>query len=77
MNKCDECAQAKITLQISRLPRAVPFFPGDRWAVDFLDLKEDPDKFSSIMVFTDRTTGFILDIYHKDREAPAILTAFN
>ncbi|KAK4212278.1 hypothetical protein QBC37DRAFT_242743, partial [Rhypophila decipiens] len=75
MTKCEECAQAKITSQISRIPRPVPFIPGEIWAIDFLDLKDDPDKFSSLMLFTDRCTGFILDIYLKNRDTPTVLSA--
>lgn len=75
MKDCEACAVCKMTSPISRMQRADPPRIGDRWAVDFLDLYPDHNGHTSAMLFTERDTGYIFDMYLKDREASTLVSA--
>lgn len=76
-HECDACAKGKMERQISRVPRDISENgPGERIAVDFHDFEKDPEGFSSLMLFTDRTSGYSWDFYLQDRSTNSIITAF-
>ncbi|KAF7556988.1 hypothetical protein G7Z17_g1064 [Cylindrodendrum hubeiense] len=57
--------------QVSRRPRDLGSGPGLRLAIDFHDLEEDPAGYVSLLLITDRYSGYIWDYYlktwkHKD-----------
>ncbi|XP_044723699.1 integrase core domain-containing protein [Hirsutella rhossiliensis] len=68
---CDDCGTAKLKRQIRREPRETPP-PGERLAVDFHDLEPDQLGYDSMMLITDRATGFAWDYYLQDRRAETI-----
>ena len=73
--QCDGCALGKIRRQIRRQKRDVGSKPGDRLAIDFHDLPRDPEGRSSVMLVTDRWSGFIWDYYLVERRAGTIIIA--
>jgi hypothetical protein len=73
--ECDACACAKAKQQISREPRDPVLKAGTRLAIDFHDFEEDIDGYSNLMLVTDRYSGFIWDLYLKDRKAATIIEA--
>ena len=60
---------------IRREPREPVLKAGTRLAIDFHDLEEDIDGYSSLMLVTDRYSGFIWDFYLKGRTSATIIEA--
>jgi len=58
-----------------RLPREAPAAPGLVWAIDFWDFPQDAEAFKSVMLFTDRASGFVFPVFLKDRHGPTIKLA--
>ena len=73
---CDACACAKAKQLISREPRDDVLKAGTRLAIDFHDFEDDVEGYSSLMLVTDRYSGFIWDFYLKDRKSDTIIEAF-
>jgi hypothetical protein len=73
--ECDDCAVSKIRRQIHRQPREVGHKPGERLAIDFHDITPDPEGKSSVMLITDRWSGFIWDYYLCSRGTGEIIAA--
>lgn len=73
--ECDDCAVSKIKRQIRRQPRDVGHRPGERLAIDFHDLEVNSDGQSSVMLITDRWSGFIWDYYLVTRGSMEIVAA--
>lgn len=71
--QCDDCAVAKIKRQIRRQPRDTGNGPGERLAIDFHDLPRDSDGRSSVMLVTDRWSGFIWDYYLVERRTGTVI----
>lgn len=65
--ECNACGVAKAKRRIRRQARERPSRPGQRFAVDFLDLEPDGEGYWSAMLFTDRYSGYVFDIYLKRR----------
>jgi hypothetical protein len=74
--ECDDCAVSKITRQVSRVPRQHDEGPGRRLAVDFIHIVEDEEGYNSLMLITDRWSGFIWEFFLSDRKAEMLKTAF-
>lgn len=74
--QCADCAQAKITRQISRVPRRHDEGPGIRIAVDFTHLVQDYEGYDSLMLFTDRWSGYIWDYFLQNRTQKNLKAAF-
>jgi hypothetical protein len=74
--ECNACGVAKAKRRIRRQARERPSRPGQRFAVDFLDLEPDGEGYWSAMLFTDRYSGYVFDIYLKRRTAEALVEAF-
>jgi len=75
--QCDQCGQAKIRRQkrrSSRLANKDPLVRGERLAIDFHDYEEDDQGYDSLMLISDRCTGWSWDFYLKDRKAKTIIT---
>jgi hypothetical protein len=73
--ECDDCAVSKIRRQVHRQPRDVGNGPGQRLAIDFHDITANPEGKSSVMLVTDRWSGYIWDCYLSTRRASAIISA--
>lgn len=73
--ECDHCGVSKAKRQISRKPRNTENAPGLRLAIDFHDLDEDHEGRSSVMLVTDRWSGYVWDFYLTDRKADTVKTA--
>src|SRR5204862_6137643 len=73
--QCDNCGTAKMKRQIRRMPRDTGSHPGERLAIDFHDFEVGRGGFKSMMLVTDRHTGFIWDFYFDRRPGEAIITA--
>lgn len=73
--QCDDCGMSKAKRQISRLPRHRGDGPGLRLALDFHDLLEAPIGRRSLMLVTDRWSGYIWDYYIWNRTAPVLILA--
>jgi hypothetical protein len=74
--QCDSCAQAKMKRQIQRAARRLDDFkPGEKIALDFHDFEEDPEHYSSLMLLTDRVSGYMWDYYLQDRTTESIIAA--
>jgi hypothetical protein len=71
--ECAACAQAKIKRQVKRKPRERPKKAGMRLAIDFHDWHPDDEKYTSLMLITDRYSGYMWDFYLQDREAASVL----
>lgn len=78
-DECDDCACAKARRTIRREPRAGQLIdnPGIHLAADFHDFmyEETTDYYTSVMLVTDRFSGFIWDFYFYSRTADAIKEA--
>ncbi|KJZ70650.1 hypothetical protein HIM_09970 [Hirsutella minnesotensis 3608] len=73
-HKCDNCAMAKIKRQIRRTPRETDSFnPGERLAVDFHDFERDGEGYNSLLLVSDRNTGFCWDYYLTDRTTETVI----
>ena len=72
---CNACAQAKIHRTVHREPRTRSYEAGVRLAIDFHDFEKtesDGTQFVSVMLVTDRYSGFVWDFYLPNREARTI-----
>jgi len=74
--QCDACGCSKAKRQIRRLPREGPTKPGQRLAVDFLDLELDGEEYWCAMLVTDRYSGYVFDFYLKRRDTDTLISAF-
>ncbi|RYP32481.1 hypothetical protein DL768_011137 [Monosporascus sp. mg162] len=74
--ECQACGKAKAKRQIRREPREGASRSGQRIAIDFTDFEEDPEGYRYVMFATDRYSGYIWDIYLKNREQDTLITAF-
>ncbi|KAK3366409.1 hypothetical protein B0H63DRAFT_456114 [Podospora didyma] len=70
--QCSACAQAKIKRQVSRELGTRPTEPGERLAIDFHDFHPDHEKFNSLMLITDRYSGWMWDYYLQSRESKGV-----
>ena len=75
--QCDSCALAKIKRQERRTPRDITQYkPGERVALDFHDFEMDYMGYSTLLLISDRVTGYMWDYYLQPRRAAEdILTA--
>jgi hypothetical protein len=73
--QCDACGQSKIKRQIRRTPKDLREGPGYRLAIDFHDFNPGKGGFNSLMLVTDRWSGYCWDYYLSNREADTIITA--
>ena len=71
--KCNAYGISKAKRQVRREPRELIERPGDRIAIDFHDFNASFDKFTSLMLITDRWSGMEWDFYMTDRKADAII----
>lgn len=74
--ECNDCGMTKLTRQISRAPRYHDEGPGLRIAVDFTHLNPDAEGFDSLMLFTDRWSGYIWEFYLQNRTQKNLCIAF-
>lgn len=74
--ECDDCGTSKMTRQVSRLLRDLPAGPCLRLAIDFHDLEEDPEERASLLLITDRYSGYIWDYYLKTRKHTELVAVF-
>lgn len=65
---CPDCGRAKAKRQIRREPREPPAGVGETIAIDFLDLTQDWQGMTSVMLLTCRKSGFVFDAYQTDRK---------
>jgi hypothetical protein len=56
--ECDACGQGKVKRRIRRAPRDLDEGPGYRLAIDFHDFNRGYGGFNSLMLVTDRWSGF-------------------
>jgi len=75
--ECPACSQAKAKRRIRHEPRELPRNVGEVIAIDFLDLTPDPMGFNSAMLFTDRRTGYVFDVYLSCRSGPMVEEGLN
>ncbi|KAM7211005.1 hypothetical protein V8F06_013612, partial [Rhypophila decipiens] len=75
--ECPACGEAKAKRKVRRGPREEPHNVGDRFAVDFLDLIRSQEGFNSVMLFTERKTGYVYDLYLADRETSTLIIAID
>jgi hypothetical protein len=61
--ECEACGTSKAKRQIRRSLREISEGPGKRIAIDFHDFEEDEDKYKSLMLITDRWSGYMWDFY--------------
>jgi hypothetical protein len=63
--ECDACGISKAKRQIRRFLREISegLGPGKRIAIDFHDFEEDEDNYNSLMLITDRWSGYMWDFY--------------
>lgn len=73
--ECDACGVSKAKRQIRRFPREVHEGPGLHLAIDFHDFQRGFGRFTSMMLVTDRWSGFIWDYYFQNRTAKSIIKA--
>ena len=73
--QCDACGQSKIKRQIRRAPKDLREGPGYRLAIDFHDFNPGKGGFNSLMLVTDRWSGYCWDYYLSNREADTIIAA--
>ena len=74
--ECDACGQGKVKRRIRRAPRDLDEGPGYRLAIDFHDFNRGYGGFNSLMLVTDRWSGYTWDYYLSDRKAQTIIAAF-
>jgi hypothetical protein len=75
--ECNACGTCKAKRQIRRFPREIHEGPGKRIAIDFHDFEKDEDNYNSLMLITDRWSGYMWDFYLQDRSAASINTVLN
>jgi hypothetical protein len=73
--KCDGCGLAKARRQIRRQPREFSEGIGERLALDRHDFEQDDRGFRSLLLVTDRWSGYAFDLYLKDGSASSIIEA--
>ena len=74
---CKSCAVSKIKRKVRRTAREEGAEPGHRLAIDFHDLLPDEEGFSSLMLVTDRYSGYSWDYYLSNRKAETIIDAIH
>lgn len=74
--ECDDCGMTKLMRQISRIPRQHHEGPGLRVAVDFTHLIPDCEGYDSLMLITDRWSGYIWSFHLTNRTASNLIKAF-
>ena len=72
--ECDQCGTAKLTRQIRRNPRRKGLSVGEVLAINFHDYAKDNQGYTSIILITDRATGYHWDYYFQTRPAIQIIT---
>ena len=75
--ECDDCGVAKAKRQIRREPRELDEGPGLRIAIDFHDIDGDEDGYRSVMLITDRWSGYTWDFYLSTRTAEALIATLD
>ena len=73
--ECDGCGLGKKCRKVRREPRDIEGGPGTRLAVDFHDFEPDVHGYKSVMIVTDRWSGYMWDYYMEKRTAKAIIGA--
>lgn len=74
--QCEDCGVSKIKRQIRRTrryERKDPIQPFERLAIDFHDIEEDPQGFNSLVLVTERTSGYMWDFYLTDRKSKTLI----
>lgn len=74
--ECDACGLSKIKRQVRRAPRQSIQTAGERIAIDFHDYEEGIGSYTSQMLLTCRSTGYIWDYYLTSRTTEAIIAVF-
>jgi Reverse transcriptase (RNA-dependent DNA polymerase) len=72
---CNDCGCAKAKRQIRREPRDRPEKAGTHLAIDFHDFEQSSNGYTSVMLITDRFSGYIWDFYLQNRQARTITDA--
>ena len=75
--ECNACGTSKAKRQIRRFPREISEGLGKRIAIDFYDFEADEDGYKSLMLLTDRWSGYMWDFYLQDRTASSINTVLS
>ncbi|KJZ68647.1 hypothetical protein HIM_10513 [Hirsutella minnesotensis 3608] len=76
--ECNDCGTAKAKEKIRREPREpADIRPGERIAIDFHDYEPDYKGYNSMMLLTDRASGFSWDYYLQDRRSETIVSTLN
>ncbi|KAJ3554331.1 hypothetical protein NPX13_g10642 [Xylaria arbuscula] len=75
MTDCDACAQAKLRRQVRRTERIRPSKPGIRIAIDFHDFEKTTYSNNSMMIATDRYSGYTWDHFFKNRQTESVIAA--
>jgi hypothetical protein len=73
--ECDACGQGKVKRKVRRAPRDLNEGPGYRLAIDFHDFNRGYGGFNSLMLVTDRWSGYCWDYYLPNRKAKTIIAA--
>lgn len=74
--QCDACGTSKAKRVIRRYPKTIEDAPGVRLAIDFHDIEESSLKgFKSVMLVTDRYSGYIWDLYLTNRRTATLSLA--
>ena len=74
--ECDACAIAKAKRVIRREPKDFIRAPGAQIAVDFFDFETGIDRKNSLVLFTDRYSGYVWDYYLSDRKQKSLQDVF-
>ena len=72
--QCDGCGLGKKRRRVRREQRDIEGGPGMRLAVDFHDFEPDPHGYKSLMLVTDRWSGYMWD-YYMERRTPKLSSA--
>jgi hypothetical protein len=70
--KCDGCGLGKARRRTRRSPRKFTEGLGERLALDFFDFEQDSEGIKVLLLVTDRWSGFVFDLYLKDKSALSI-----
>ncbi|KAJ3558539.1 hypothetical protein NPX13_g9684 [Xylaria arbuscula] len=68
----DACAQAKLRRQVRRTKQIRPSKPGIRIAIDFHDFEKTTYSNNSMMIATDRYSGYTWDHFFKNRQTKSV-----
>ena len=60
-----------------REAREPPTGVGEVIAIDFLDHTKDPNSYNSTLLFTNRASSYVFNIYLKDRKEYTLIRAFD